>query len=306
MNMSLQTKFLAVCILLVLLTTVGLSATYYTLTRQDQRVESQQRIQIAFDFILSDFSNRLENSRQRVEEFLQKDAALRLTTSAYMGNPAQLNSLSFLTTYLKDAADELQQFGHGSRADHLSVFGEDGRLLLSFQRQEDIERVGAYLVSQAGNDTYLAMENREALGRILVGEPVPENPLPADVSERYAGEMPETIAAQVISVGKFLGIRILSPIFHREQSTGLLVADFFYTQSLVERYATFSKTQINLFVNDQLGIGTLPAQEQLTPDMLTRMPDCEDLLDRNAPIDILPVTFAEDDYYQGQCALNLS
>lgn len=303
MSMSLQTKFLAVCILLVLLTTAGLSATYYTLSRQDQRVESQQRIQIAFDFILSDFSNRQENSRQRVEEFLQKDAALRLTTSAYIGNPAQLNSLSFLTTYLKEAADELQQFGHGSRADRLSVFGADGRLLLTFQRQEGVERVGAYLVSQTGNDTYLAMEDREVLGRVLVGEPVPENPLPAEVSDRYAGEMPETTTAQMISVGKYLGIRIFAPILHREQITGLLVADFLYTPNLVERYATFSKTEINLFVNDQLGIGTLPAQEQLAADMLARMPNCEDILRHHAPIDVLPVAFAEDDYYQGQCAL---
>lgn len=303
MKVSLQTKFLAVCILLVLLTTAGLSATYYIFTRQDQRIESQQRIQIAFDFILSDFSDRLEHYQQRMEEFLQKDAALRLSTSVYMSNPTQLNSLSFLTTYLKDAADELQQFGQGIRANRLVVFGADGRLLLLYERQQEMERLGAYLISQAGNDTYLPMEDREALGRILVGAPFPENPVPAEVPIQYSGEIPETIIAHVMSRGKFLGIRVLAPIIHRDLLTGVFAADFLFTQNMVERYAEFSKTDINLFVNDQFGVGTLPAQEQLAPEILALMPTCEDLLERNAPIAVLPVTYAEHDYYQGRCVL---
>lgn len=303
MKVSLRTKFLAVCVLLVLLTTAGLSTTYYTFTRQDQRIESQQRIQIAFDFILSDFSDRLENYQQRVEEFLQKDAALRFSTSAYISDPTQLKSLSFLTTYLKDAADELQQFGQGIQANRLVVFGADGRLLFLYERQQENERLGVYLVSQTGNDTYLPMEDREALGRILVGAPVPENPLPAEISAQYPGDLPETLTARIMGDGRLLGIRVLAPILHRGQITGVLLSDFLFTQSVVERYAAFSKTDINLFVNEQFGMGTLPAQNQLAPGALTLMPACEDILDHSAPLAVLPVTYAEHEYYQGQCAL---
>ena len=51
-KLSIQTKLLALCILLVFLTTVSISAAYYTLTRQDKHRESRQRIRIAFDIIL--------------------------------------------------------------------------------------------------------------------------------------------------------------------------------------------------------------------------------------------------------------
>ena len=59
MNMSVRTKFLILCIVLVLLITIGISATYYVLTRQDKQRESQQRIRIAFDIILNDFNKRV-------------------------------------------------------------------------------------------------------------------------------------------------------------------------------------------------------------------------------------------------------
>lgn len=44
MKASIRTKLLTMCILLVLLTTVAISGTYYLLTRQDKQRESRQRI----------------------------------------------------------------------------------------------------------------------------------------------------------------------------------------------------------------------------------------------------------------------
>lgn len=303
MKVSLQTKFLAVCVLLVLLTTAGLSATYYTFTRQDQRTESQQRIQIAFDFILSDLSDRFTQSAQRVEKFLQKDHALRLTSSVYMSDPGQLAAISFLRSYLTEAARELQQFGQEVLANRLLLFGADGRLLLSYQNLEEREMVGAYLRLPNGKDVYFPLEDPEAVMRVLLGEAISETPLPVEIPDRYAGEVPETVSGSLLAEGSFPGIHFAAPITHRGQITGILVVDIFYTQRLVERYAAFSKTEINVFVQERLGIGTQPAQEQLAPGALTRMSACEDILSHRIPITVMPITYAEHEYYQGQCAL---
>ena len=109
MKVSIQTKFLTVCVLLVLLTTAGLSGTYYVLVNRIMHRESRQRIRIAFDIILDDFTNRLNTFTKRVDEFLINDTALRLTTSSYIKDTTQVNSVSFLTNYLKEAADVQRQ-----------------------------------------------------------------------------------------------------------------------------------------------------------------------------------------------------
>ena len=94
MKASIQTKLLVMCILLVLLTIVGISATYYVLATRYMRRESRQRIRIAFDIILDDFANRLNTYASRVREFLTANEPLQVTTSSYQQDPGRISSIS--------------------------------------------------------------------------------------------------------------------------------------------------------------------------------------------------------------------
>jgi len=83
MKASIQIKLLAMCILLVLLTTVRISTTYYVLTKQDKHRESRQRIQIAFDIMLDNVAERLQIYISRVEEAINKDIDLYWVAFSY-------------------------------------------------------------------------------------------------------------------------------------------------------------------------------------------------------------------------------
>lgn len=242
---SIQTKFLAMSITLVLLTTLGISLTYYVLTTQRMHQESRQRIQIAFDILLDDLHNRMRTSTERIAEFLATDSSLRLTTSAYMDDPNQIERVTFLTSYLKETADILARFGRGNSINRLMLYGIDQRLLLFYQRDDQQEQLGAYMVSATGKPTSLLLSDFGQLSPILFGDqPIPEAPLPDTISASYPAALPEELTSRMFSEGRRFGFRMVTPLYHREQKTGILVADVFYHQSLLERYASLTKTEI--------------------------------------------------------------
>ena len=98
MKASIQIKLLALCILLVLLTAVSISATYYVLTKQDKHRESRQRIKIAFDIIHDDMTNRLQTYTSRFDEFLKRDERMNWITRFYNQEKSQVGSSQFIVS----------------------------------------------------------------------------------------------------------------------------------------------------------------------------------------------------------------
>ena len=93
MQASIQTKLLALCILLVLLATVSISVAYYTLTRQDKRRESQQRIQIAFEIIANLEQKRATEEIERsMEEVIEQFSDISEQTETLQQNSDQIVS----------------------------------------------------------------------------------------------------------------------------------------------------------------------------------------------------------------------
>jgi methyl-accepting chemotaxis protein len=304
MKISIKTKFFAVSILVALLTATGISATYYVLIRQDKQRESQQRIRIAFDILLDDFVDRLNASTKRFDEFLKEDTTLRGTTYFYSQDKSQIGSILFIITYFTKVAEELKKFGHIVSADRLLLYGVDKRLLAVYQRDDIQETVGAYMVSQTGNDMYLSLDDPSQLSQIRFSDkPLPEAPLPSGVAAHYSEDIPDTISTDLFSEGQKFGFRITAPIYRRENKIGVFIGEIFYTQSILKRYASLSKTDINLFVGDQLSIDTLRTQIQIEPEAMEQLMPCEAFLTKDAGIDIIPVTLNNQEYYQGRCTL---
>ena len=106
MKISIQAKLLVLCLLLVLLTTATISATYYVLTKQDKQRESRQRIRIAFDIILDDFATRLTSYTQRFDEFLKEELVLHKATYAYSEDTSRIRENSFIITDLSKVTEE--------------------------------------------------------------------------------------------------------------------------------------------------------------------------------------------------------
>lgn len=196
MKASIRIKLLVMSILLVLLTTIGISATYYVLIKQDTQKESRQRIQSAFAIMLDDLATRLRTYTITFDDLLKENANLGWVTYSYNQEPEQIGEVSFLVTNFKELVEEFRKFGRIISLDQLTLYGADGRLLLLSQRDGERETAGVYTISQHQNDTYLPLDNPSEVSPILFGDkPIPDTELPSGVTVAYEGEIPDALIA---------------------------------------------------------------------------------------------------------------
>lgn len=304
MKMSLRTKILSLCIFLVLLISGWMSITYYRLTQQEKHRESQQRIQIAFDIILDDFASQTELYSGRFDEFLKQEQELPWTLTFYNEDQSKLNALNFIAVDLGNITKAFKNFASIVAVDRLLLYGRDKRLLIVYQRHEEKDLIGGYVISATGNDTYLPMDDLALLMAMNFNkQPIPDAPLPDGLNGAYAEEFPETLSTTMFSEGQQLGIRIVVPIYQDGDKAGVLVGEIFHTQHLINRYAFLSKTEVNFFAKNTFSVGTLPAQSQIEPEVLSLFAPCTDILSMTQRIEIFPRKLGSENYYQGGCAL---
>lgn len=314
MRVSIRTKLLVICIALVLLTTTGISITYYVLTRQDKQRASRQQIQIAFNIILNDIAKRINTYTVSVRQFLQENVTLLWATYTYSLDDSEEGTIKFLFDHFADVSAELKQFGRVALADRVMLYGANKRLLVVYQRLNGYETRGGCLVSAAQGHQYLPMDNLSVQAEITFrrnnlaihaqNTELPDTPFPQGVSAVYAGDVPNVISVGLFRLRQQLGIRVVAPLYRRDQVLGILVGETFFTQDMIEEYASLSKTAINFFSGNTLSIGTLAAQSELTPLTPEQAIRCQDVLRTRQGITVIPITLEEQKYYQGQCTLN--
>ncbi len=303
MRFSLKTKFITLCIILIVLTVLGISGTYYVLTRRLVQRQSRQQIQIAFGIMFDDLTNRIDTYREKFEEFLQQDKRLNGTAYLYLQEDDRLSSTRSIGFHLTTVTTEFQKAEQIISADRLLLYGQDRRLMVVYQRVDNQETIGGYVVSQTGKDTYLPMDDPSLQTKLLDGQPIADMPLPPDIAGQYPEELPDEISVALFSDNMKLGFRIIAPVYYIEKKIGVLIGDFFSTQSTVARYAALSKTAVNLFVGNQIALGTFTLQTHLELDVLTQLVSCDEIAEQKAGMEILSLTFEDQNYYQGQCAL---
>ena len=303
MNVSIKTKLLSLCILLVLVITLSISSTYYVLTRQDAQRESEQRIQIAFDIILNDFNNRAQTSLTRFDEFLKEDTRLLWAADFYHGDESSLSTVSVIAGYFVKAVENLKKFGHIVAVDRLALYGDNTRLLMLYQRHNGQETSGLYVKTETGQDTFLSADNIDELNQILMGgDAIPEIDLPTNAAGQYEYDIPDTISADIFHDGRTLGIRVVAPVYHKEVRVGVLIGDMLYTQAMLDQYAALSKTDVNFFAGHQFSLGTLPEQASLDQAFATQFIECAGISEEQT-IAVAPRTVNRHDYYQGGCSM---
>ena len=301
MKTSLKTKFLLFSLLLVLLTTVGLSIVYYLLSRQENQRESRQRIQSAFNIIIDDFFNRRDAYTKRLEEFLNENVPLSRAVHFYNRDATQLQSPDFIIIHFSRVADDLKKFGRTMSINRLTLYGLDKRLLMLYQQRDNQEDIGIYRSSKTGEDSYFPLTERAQI--LFSSQDIPNTPLPHGISERFTGDIPVKVRADFVSEGQALILKITAPVFRNDEIVGVLVCDIFSEKSMVERYAFLSKTDVNFFTGQQFSIGTLPIQASFDFTSPDSMVLCESFATHDRQPDIISVTLNGQAYYQGQCLI---
>lgn len=304
MKGSIQIKLFALCIFLVLITAISISASYYTLTKHDKHRESQQRIQAGFNIFFDDYQNRLADYTTKMTEAL-RGFTFRWALERYGADDTQIGAPHFIAEYMGKAALALEDVGYGLAANRLMLYASDKRLFCAYLQEDNQATVGVYAQSSTDQDTYIpANDPDEPISMLFFHKTVvPDAPLPSTLPSSYPEpEIPDSLRIEHFRDGQILGIRVIAPVIYKEKTLGVLVADVFYTPGMVSRYAELSKTEVNLFAGTQLSVGTLPAQPELDADALRRYVACDALSRKITTLDVVPVTFEEQGYYQGQCA----
>jgi hypothetical protein len=121
MRVSLRIKFFLVLVGFVAVMTIGISTTYYQLTKRDKQRESRQRIQIAFDILLNSVDERSRRAMAQMTEFLRTNAKIGNLLYLYQqeGGGASKRAIG---VYLLNLVTELQQFAHIASPDRLLLY----------------------------------------------------------------------------------------------------------------------------------------------------------------------------------------
>ncbi|MCP4756699.1 MAG: response regulator [Proteobacteria bacterium] len=304
--MLIRTKLILTCILVVLLTTTGISSAYYFLTKQDTHRESRQRIQIAFEIILDDYTTQANFHVEKFGGFLQHDDLIGLALDSYNRDASRIESVHFIVSYLGKVAVQLKEFGQTVSVNRTTVYGLDGRLLAAYRHENGRITFGVYTVSSTGQNTYIPMEDpTKPITLLLFGDtPIPDNPLPPGIPDAYRSGVPKETSVGPFSQGEELGIRIRAPVYYGNRLVGILVGDVVHTQDMVARYASLSKTEVNLFAGKQLSVGTLKNQTVFEPGPKTLSSSCRQVAGQGKPINIVTSAVDGQAYYQGQCVLD--
>lgn len=312
MKVTLQTKLLLLCIFLILFTAIGISLTYYRLTRQDKQQESQQRIQIAFEIVLRDLQKRIDTYNAKFQEFIEGNVTLLQAAYAYSRDDSEAGTITFLFDHFAPVSEQLKFFGRVTLTDHLLLYGVNKRLLVAYQRVNNEEKLGSYIIDATGGTTYLDMDDLYTTTEITFrksnlslgtkDKPFPMLPLPEGILATYEGDLPEKLTTEVFTEGSRIGVRITAPLYRRDQVIAIIVGEVFYQQQMIEEYAELSNAKINVFAGKTLSVGTLQEQTQLEPDIMESAQIC-DIIFQQETEDMTLTSWRvnQTEYYQGIC-----
>ncbi len=305
MRVTIQAKVLFLCLFLVVLTTIGTSTGYYLLARASQQRASRNSIQIAFDIILDDLYARVKNYTAQFDEFLSRETTAAWTASVYNQNEEEIGSRQFVVSYLVSLARSVKDFGSISAINRLMFFTKDGRLLLVFQRNAEEEHIGAYLKSSTGQDTYFPLDNTSEISSMMfTGAQIPDRPLSPEIPTRYTGEIPDVTTVTLLSNASSLFFSIEAPLYRQNQKVGVMVGEIAYKQEDIERYASLSKTEVNLFAGDLLALGTLRTHKTLSTETASQSVVCDTLYQQTEQrLSIYSIEIGDQSYFQGQCLI---
>jgi PAS domain S-box-containing protein len=285
MKASIKMQLLIMCILLVISITISISAAYYFLAKEDKHRESQQRLQIAFEIIFDDLTRQIQFYTQHFEDQLQRDNTFRVAANFYLRR--QNDILDYDTGMRPFLESRLSRLGELISVDRLALHTLDGELLVAYRRP-------GFTYTEQTN-TLAEME--------LAQQSANRMPTSSEVKSTFNSDILKHTVTSLFREGEKLGFRITAPLFNNNEVTGVLIGDIFFTPQVVRRYTSLSKTEINFFAGEQLSLGTLPEQATLAAAVLETGGSCDELVKAEQFLEVISITFEQQDYYQGRCIL---
>jgi len=310
MDLTIRQKILVMFLLLTLLIIIATSGVYYYLFIKDIRELSHKQITIAFDLMFDEFVSRTKRVLPMIDRFVQDS----LTGDLYVLYSVQeqfsatqevqdWKQIQGLWLSLSRIATKIGNFAPLIESSEYTLYDRDGRVIAAYLHSVDREIWGMYL-HQVHEGTFIPLHTLGQLSATLKWQniqDIPKTPLPDGVSAMYKGNIPDTSNAMISKMGETTAIKFIVPIFRNENLQGACVINTVIRQHDVERYSRFSQTEVNIFVDTSLSVGTLPdystvsfGESETFHNM--NLLDLQDI----PPIDYSEISIHDQPYYQGK------
>ncbi|MDC7231922.1 MAG: ATP-binding protein [Spirochaetales bacterium] len=304
MKQSIRLKLFTLSIVLILFTSLALSLSYYFLTKQEKQQASRVRLEIAHSIIRDDILTRIENRTLRIEEFFRQVSAIPWELSWYAKKQDKREFFADPTysSYITTIGEELASFSRYISASRLLLYAADGRLLVSYNNDGQEEEIGAYIVNQDSQNSYLSTADYSRL--LITRQNIPKQEMPLGMSPYLGRIIPDELLSEHFHDGYVLALRMYAPVIHKGEKVGVLVVESDYTQEMAEHYARLSKTDVDIFTGNSWSVGTLGDLHPVDREIKEQLISGPDILDETARnIHISQTSIGSQSYYRGSTVL---
>ena len=276
MQTTIKNKILVVFLLLTLLVIMTTSGAYYYLIIKDVREFSHNQIEIAFEMMLDDAESQMNRTLPRLEDFINERLGVHLSvltdslklvdSPGTVQDKKYLSQLQSLMPISSGLVSEIDKFIPLLGANEFVLYGKDRKVISVYRRTEDQKVSGIYF-HHLHDGTFISLHTSEEISATWAWQniqDIPEIPLPTGVSALYEGEIPTKPIATFGTLGTIVTLKLTVPIFQMDEIQGICVLHIGIGQGDVMRYSHFSQTEVNVFANNSLSVGTLSDYSTIT------------------------------------------
>ena len=316
-------KMLFVFTIIIIGSITSSSIVYYSFFSRNLKIQGNNQNRIAFEMIFDNFQKIKNETTPQIKPFIKNLIESNLNIiNTYNSNYNYVNIedsklYSYLPSILyryRPIMSLVNSFAPSLNIKRLLIYDKDGNTRIVYQSKLDQNQLGIYLNSEKNNSFILfgpQQLSQVAAQQIQFLSPVEirkifNTPLPETISNNYRGEIPQLSVSTISSFGTDATIKFITPIFSSGKYLGISEIHIALNQSEIERYSRFSQTEINIFANNSLLLGTLaeyktlPAIDKSTINYITAI-----------GFEIPPIIYSETNiegnkYLQGSIAIGES
>ncbi len=274
MRLTLVQKLLVIFLGLVLGSLVSVSWVYYNFFTSHVEDLAQKQQETAFELIFDSVGRTIAGTTPAVAGFIRDSIGgdihlINVAPEQYdfqdLSNARLYREMPAVFSSYRNLVSAVDRFAPAHGINKLVIYDEQGTARVVYLDNGEQEVAGVYL-GKGANARFIPYSTQQLtdLGDQLIQFLSPEElwrmvkPSPPEgVRTQYGRDVPQTT---VVGMGQFGGLattRLLLPITQNGIHAGLVEIDIGLRGEDIRRFASYSHTDINIFVGSRLSLGTL-------------------------------------------------
>jgi len=313
-------KMLFVFMIIIIGSITSSSIVYYSFFSRNLKIQANNQNRIAFEMIFDNFQKIKNETTPQIESFIKDLIENNLNIiNIFHSNYDYENIEDYkLYNYLpgilfryRPIMSLVNSFAPSLNIKKLLIYDKNGKTRIVYHSRLDQNQMGIYLNSGKNNSFILfgpqqlsqvAAQQIQFLSSKEIRK-IFNTPLPENITDKYSGEIPKVSVSTIGSFGTDATIKFITPIFNSGKYLGISEIHIALNRSEIERYSRFSQTEINIFANNSLLMGTLAEYRTLPAIDKSTINYIDSIGFEIPPIIYSDITIEGNKYLQGSIAI---